>query len=610
MGADYTLGQLQILRSISQATEDLLIYRPTLDFIDWAPKNIVNPDGTPFQFRPTQVQPAKDLFNPALTSITVRAYSGAGKTYLFGAGFCFAVEQLRIASAVMFPNQVLAEDWVNEKLEKIFQATPAIQELEKIRDLKRYKSWVQGAEVYAIGANSSGQIRRLEADLMYTDEADAITQDNSDEGDKVAQFEKRGRGRKEQFKWRSSYPSLKGASKIDSYYNQSDRCRWYVNCLKCEHLYEMHTNHMIWEPGRPDTARIVCPECGAKHTDEDRFKMAKDGRYLNFDLQEPEPFGARGLHLNCTAHTGDFDESYDGYLHEIAAEQERVKKSDNPEKAKRVFVNTMDAESYAEATETKPEAHSLYGKREVYKPMEMLPAGVLVITMGVDVQKDRLEAQVIGFGKNKEKWCLAYRIFPGSPMSNETWKPIDELRAFEWRHPLSNTPLKIVCTFVDSGKWQDTVFNYTFPRTRQRVYACKGAKAIDRPLMDGKPTAVGNKRIPQYHVGTHEAKDLIYQALELPKPEEGADFPQGYIHVPKIDEFGPMAGGEGTGYFEMLTAEDSKMKRSTQTGEFVRFFENNNRARNEALDTFVYCIGAERVMNPQYELIEKNMRKG
>lgn len=605
----YTIGQLTLARQIQRAADELLIHRPKLEFTDWAPKHILNPDGTPFQFRPTQVQPAKDLFNPMLTSISIRAFSGAGKTYLFGAGFCYAVEQLRMAAAVMFPNQILAEDWVNEKLEKIFQATPVIQDLEKTRDLKRYKSWTTGAEVYAIGANSSGQIRRLEADLMYTDECDAITQDSADEGDKVAQFEKRGRGRREQFKWRSSYPSLKGASKIDSYYELSDRCRWYVDCLECGHLWEMHTRQMIWTPGQPETARIACPECGTKHDEQARFAMAKEGRYLNKNLEEPEPVGARGFHLGCMAHTGDHDSAYSGYLHEVAAEQERVKKSENPEKARRVFVNTMDAESYAEATEEKPEAHALYQRREPYKPTEMLPAGVLVITMGIDCQKDRLESQVIGFGENREMWCLAYRIFPGSPLSPETWRQVDELRDFEWNHPIAKQPLKIACTFVDSGKWQDSIFQYTFPRTRQRVYACKGAKAIDRPLMDGRPTAVGNRRIPQYHVGTHEAKDLIYQSLALPPPKEGGSFPRGYIHVPKLDEFGPMAGGEGTGYFEGLTAEESRMKRSTQTGEFVRFFENVNRARNEPLDTMVYAIGAERVLRPQYKLIADKMKK-
>ena len=33
-----------------------------------------------------------------------------------------------------------------------------------------------------------------------------------------------------------------------------------------------------------------------------------------------------------------------------------------------------------------------------------LPPGVLMITMGVDVQKDRLEAMIVGWGANSESW--------------------------------------------------------------------------------------------------------------------------------------------------------------------------------------------------------------
>lgn len=584
-------------------------YRQRLDFVDWAPRFIENPDGTPFRFRETQVQPARDLFNPKISSVTIRAFSGAGKTYLIGAAMAYAVEQLRTASAVMFPNQVLAEDWVNEKLEILFASTPALERLRRERDVRRHKRWMTGAELFAVGANSAGQIRRLEASVMYSDEIDAIEQDSTDEGDKLDQFEMRGRGRAEQFKWRTSYPSLRGASKIDAKYDQSDRCRWYVRCVHCEHLYEMHTKQMVWTPKRPDSAHLICPNCARKITEDQRMSMAKAGEYLNFTRDKPAEEGARGLHLNCMAHVGDHSKAYgEGYLHEVAAKREAIRKAENPEKARRVFVNTMDAESYAEKTESKPEAHELYERRESdWNPNEELPAGVLMLTMGVDVQKDRLEALVMGWGLNSESWCVDYVVIPGSPLTQKPWNELDRLRARKWNHAVSERPLGIVCTMVDSGKWQDAILAYTNPRARQRVYACKGAKSIDRPLFDGKPTRVGSRRILQYHIGTHEAKDLIYQRLELAPAKDEEGFPRGYIHVPKIAAFGPEAGGEATGFFEMLTAEDSVMKRSTRTGEFVRFFDNPNRQRNEALDMMVYALGAERNMRPQYQKIAEGM---
>lgn len=609
MPIDLTISQFSLLRHLERSAANLLRHRPRLTFREWAPRYIENPDGSPFRFRPVQEQMADDVFNPLLTSFALRAYSGMGKTYFFGAAFCYAIEQLRLATAVMLPSQTSAEQWVKEELSKMFDSTPAMERLTKTTDILSRKVWAEGGELYALGANSSGQLRRLQASVLYADEIDAIEQTSTDEGDKLKQFYKRGRGRKEQFKWATSYPSLKGHSKIDSLIDQSDGCRWYVNCARCGHLYEMHTSQMIWKPGEPETARITCPECGAKHDDDTRKQMAESGRLLTRTMEERKPTGARGVHINCMAHTGDHNAAYSGYLHEVAAEIEAFKKAENPEKAKRVFVNTMDAESFSEAVETKPEADVLYDRREQYNPIEELPFGVCVLTMGVDVQKDRLEAQILGWGENAEVWGIAYRVIQGSPLSPKTWNDLDKLRTREWIHPAGKR-ISPVRTFVDSGKWQDAVFEYTRPRIRGGVYACKGAKTIDRQLMDNKPSRVGRPVTLQYHIGTHEAKDLIYQRLELSPPNVGDPYPRGFIHVPEIEEFGPNAGGDGTGYFEMLTAEDSTFRRSSMTGEFVRFFDNPRGHRNEALDTFVYALAAERNLNPDYAFIARSLVSG
>tara|TARA_R110000772_G_scaffold78559_1_gene168549 strand:+ start:8970 stop:10811 length:1842 start_codon:yes stop_codon:yes gene_type:complete len=606
---NFSTSQLALLTEFRTAAKEVIRHRPKLTFYEWAPLNLVNPDGSKFAFRSTQKQIARDLFNPALLSVSLRAYSGMGKTYGFSAGICYAIEQMQESIGVMFPNKSAVEGWVGAELQKVIDATPSIANLRMDRDVMSYKSWMNGANLTALGSNSSTLIRRLQASIMFADEIDAVVQTITDEGDKVDQFLMRGRGRRKQYKWLTSYPSIKGHSKIDARYNQSDGCRWYVNCHRCGHQYEMHTKQMVWTPGKPQTARLICPACEVEITDEQRFKMADSGLYLNREMETPAESGvARGFHVNCMSHVGDSNMAYDGYLHEIAAEMEGYKNAANPEKARQVFVNTRDAESFAEESETKPEPDDLYSRRESdWNPNEMLPAGVLVLTAGVDIQKNRIEVIILGHGLNAEIWTISYRVILGSFSKIATQSALDELLAKPWRHEIG-PPLKPICTLVDSGNWRDTVYAYTRPRYRRSVYACKGAKALDRPLMDGKPTKQGRPAVMLYNVGTNEAKDLIYQRLELEQPPEDAtEYPRGYIHVPRIDEFGPDAGGEATGFFEMLLAEDSQMKRSTATGEFVRAFDCPKGVRNEALDVFVYALAAERIKRPKYELIARKM---
>ncbi len=617
MPSDIQLSSAPFIERLNQAAlqtaMDRLRVKPHLDFIDWAPLNIRNPDGTPFRFRPTQLQVAKDLFNPNLYSVTLKAYSGMGKTYLIGAAFAYAIEQLGLLVGAMMPNKVLVEDWINDELQKVFDATPVMASLGLSRDIRGQKLFTNGAELHGVGANSSGLIRRLQVDVMYSDEIDAIEQTATDEGDKLGQFEKRGRGRKTQHMWRTSYPSMKGASKIDAKYDETDRCAWFVVCPKCDHQYTLHTSQMIWTPGRPDTAHLICPSCGTKIDESQRLQMSGAGQYLTRKKEPLKPGGLhRGFHVGCLAHTGDHNNAYgEGFLHEVAAEREAADKAENPEKSKRVFVNTMDAESYAEDVESKPEADSLYDKREVWSepdPFVELPPGVLMITMGVDVQKDRLEAMIVGWGANSESWLLSYRSLHGSPQSQKTWNQLDRLRLKKFKHPLTSQPMPIVCVFVDSGHWTTDIYQYTRPRLRQGVFACKGSRTLSCPLMSNKPTKQGRPPALLYEVGTHEAKDLIYQRLEF-MPPAGKDFPMGYIHIPANEEFGETAGGEATGFFEMLLAEDSQMKRCTKTGEFVRFFDCPKGTRNEALDCFVYAMAAARKMNPNFERIAENLGK-
>lgn len=606
--ASWTISQAAALTEFCRRADEILLHKPKLSFEEWAPRFIENPDGTPFRFRPWQVQPARDLFDLSLPSVTIRAYSGAGKTYLISAAMCYAVEQLREQIGIMFPNKDAAQEWIGEELSKMFESTPAIADLRMLTDKVLLKVWNNGGKLSGLGANSSTQIRRLQASILYADEIDAIEQDKSDEGDKIDQFHMRARGRKRQNKWLTSYPSLKGASKVDAWYDKSDRCNLFVRCAKCEHQYVMHTNHMVWTPKKPETAHLICPECKRKLKEGERIEMAKAGEWLNRNREKPQRGVDRGFHLGCMNHTGNHNGAYDGYLHEVAAKIEARKTSDNPEKSRRVFVNTMDAESFAEEMEQKPQPDTLYAKREDWDPAQMMPPGVLMLTMAVDVQKNRLECMTVGWGVNSECWLIDYKVIQGSCQSVGTWNKLDKYRLKRWPHPHAGN-LAPACVVVDSGKWQSTILEYTGPRTRARVYAIKGAKSIDRELVSKKPTMIGRPPAPQYHIGTHEAKDLIYQRLELDPPKKGNTYPRGFIHVPEVEAFSETTGGEATGFFEMLLAEDSVMKRSTRTGEFVRFFDCPRGQRNEALDLMVYNLAAERIMNPNYGVIASKMAK-
>jgi hypothetical protein len=81
----------------------------------------------------------------------------------------------------------------------------------------------------------------------------------------------------------------------------------------------------------------------------------------------------------------------------LAARFEEVKR--DPARLK-VFVNTRLGECYEDPDE-RLDWEELKNRAEPYA-LRAIPRGCLVLTAGVDVQKDRLEVQVVGWGRNEQ----------------------------------------------------------------------------------------------------------------------------------------------------------------------------------------------------------------
>ncbi|ETZ04373.1 large terminase protein [Holospora undulata HU1] len=85
----------------------------------------------------------------------------------------------------------------------------------------------------------------------------------------------------------------------------------------------------------------------------------------------------------------------------------------------KVWVNTTLGETWVDKGEA-PDWQRLFERKENY-PIGIVPFGGLVLTAGVDVQKDRIEVEIVAWGKNRESWSVDYRIFDGDPAKASTW---------------------------------------------------------------------------------------------------------------------------------------------------------------------------------------------
>ncbi|NBT52385.1 MAG: phage terminase large subunit family protein [Marivivens sp.] len=267
----------------------------------------------------------------------------------------------------------------------------------------------------------------------------------------------------------------------------------------------------------------------------------------------------------------------------------------NPE-ALRVWINTTLGETFSDDYASAMSADVLLERCEDYEE-GTLPAGVLSVTIGVDVQggggtlNERLAVSVWGWGRNEEAWLIQYQEIAGDPTQAAVWKQLDQFVMRKWPHELGGS-LKADFTAVDSGGMATSeVYQYARERKAQGVIAIKGLSQRNKPAI-GKPSRVDinsrgkaiKKGAVLYGIGTDTCKNTLMGRLRHAEPGEG------YLH------FHAATGQE---YFEMLTAEKQAIKFRNGFPERVWVLKPGK--RNESLDTLCYSYAVFQLMYRKFD---------
>ena len=193
-------------------------------------------------------------------------------------------------------------------------------------------------------------------------------------------------------------------SQIEQAFRELDRRRFWIPCLHCNVFQVLEWKQVQWLEGKPESARIVCADCEEPWTEAERLRAVHKGKW-----RAEEPFHAMaGFHLNALV-------SPWVRLPELAREFLGAK--DRAERLQ-TFVNLVLGESWDESSETSTIGLDLYERREKLHPV---PKEVLLLTAGVDVQDDRLEITVCGWGREDQLWVLAYHIIGDDPSTGRCW---------------------------------------------------------------------------------------------------------------------------------------------------------------------------------------------
>ena len=528
---------------------------------------------------PYQVGIMDALTDPQNETVTVQKSARVGYTKIINHAIAYHIHYDPCGQMVVQPTVEDAEGYSKEEIAPMIRDTPILSSLvadSKARDSNNtiLRKLFPGGFIVLVGANSARGFRRLTVRIVYFDEVDAYPASAGVEGDQI----KLGTRRTETF-WNrliviGSTPTVKNFSRVERHFLASDRRRYQVPCPICEGYQVLKWKNMIIPEKDPERAHFRCEHCRQPIDEKDKEEMIGRGAWI----PEGEFDGNAGFHIWAAY-------SFNPKATWPAIAKEFFEAKDNPVLL-RVFVNTILGETWEE-TGDGVETRSVKKLKETFG--ERLATGALIITVGVDVQKDRLEAEFVAWGKGFESWSVDYVIIPGDPHFVQTWKLLE--KKLERRFVRADgLPLRIHTVFVDSGYAAGEVYRFTYPRQSKRVYATKGQPTGGQQLatLSKKKYKRGLKL---YTIATISAKDKVYSYLQVKKPGPG------YCHFPAHYD---------DDYFDGLTAEQrfTKMNRGEPT-----YFYKKIRTRNEPLDCRVLALAAVELAAPTWDKLAKNLAR-
>lgn len=426
-----------------------------------------------------------------------------------------------------------------------------------------------GGTLIITGANSAVGLRSMPVRYLFMDELDGYPVDADREGDPVDLAVQRTAtfGRRKKILLTST-PTVAGSSRIEAAYQESDQRRFWVPCPECGEYQVLRWPQVQWPAGEPEQAAYACEHCGVLLSNARKAEMLPRGEWRADAAGDGR---TAGFHLSSLY-------SPPGWLSWGEIAREFAAAQSNPTRLQ-VFVNTKLAETWREQGDV-PDWEQLRDGAGGYQ-RGTVPAGGAVLTAGVDIQADRIEASIWAWGPDLRSWLVDHRILWGDPYQGEVWRDLSQLLAEPFAHAAGGA-LAIGRMAVDSGFATQEVYGWARSQGPRRVMPVKGSDSQATPLAAAVAvdlTFRGSRQrrgVKMWPVGVTVLKRQLYAWLD--PAGEGAPLDQ--VRFP--------AGMEAE-YFQQLTAEQ-RVVRITRTGQKVEWVKI--RTRNEALDCRIYATAA------------------
>lgn len=559
----------------------------------------------PGKWKTSRAPYQKDIMNaftePGIHRVVVKSSSQIGKSDMMNNVIGRFAHLDPCAIMMIQPTIDMAQDYSKTRIAPMIRDTKVLNNLfydVKSRDANNtiLSKVFPGGRLIMCGANSPAGLASRPIRILLADEVDRFPDSAGTEGDPVDLAAKRMTTFWNSCMGLFSTPTNEGTSRIDEEYLAGTQEEWQHKCPNCGEYHLLRHIDMtvdykeIKTPSGKKTVIVNdvkwrCPHCGFSFSEKEMKQTPQKYISRNKDALKN---GIRSFFVNGFTSP---------WMTWSKIMREWLEAKGDPEREK-VITNTVFGESYKQKGAFEDEQIFLR-RRESYGAE--LPNGVLLLTAAIDTQDNRLEYEVVGWGKEEECWGIRKGIVLGAPNQARTWKEIDNILDKTYQFA-DGKGLKVVRTFIDSGgHYTSDVYNYCQKNFHKQRFAIKGRGGPGIPLIY-KIAKANNAKAPLILLGVDDGKQQIMDRLSINSPGPL------YFHFPQDEGIKELSNrGYDDLYFKGIISEHKKVYK--RNGVLREVWETTKNVRNEPLDLRNYNLACMKSLKPDWDKL-KNLING
>ncbi|MFT0892944.1 phage terminase large subunit family protein [Pseudochelatococcus sp. G4_1912] len=559
---------------------------PPVDFEDWAINNVVfderessfagpyNPNAFPYF---SEILRALGPDDPC-RFVTFAKSAQCGGTVLANI-FVLGASHLAPSNVLyVHPTEDNARRWSRMKLAPMLSNTRVLREIfsSKSRDGADsvfYKERMDGRGAILIsGANSPASLSMISIRRQVQD--DLSKWDINVAGDPEQQADSRSRAEEFAKIFKISTPMVAPGCRITRNFQAGSQEYFEVPCPHCGHYQTLEWENFqdTIDEEHPEKACFTCTDCGALIMEHHRPGMLKQGKWVALNPQAAREH--RSFYLwSAYSPLQSFERIAREYL-----------KSKGDPAAEQVFLNDTVGKAYQAQGEAPPWEMLRQRAEETGYRRGTIPAGGLVVTVGVDCNKDFIAWQAVAWSRDGRRFVIDAGTINGHISEQRCHDGLDDLLKSTWVNSVGRK-IGIDLMAIDGNDSTEDVFGWVGRHPISKVIMIRGIPNENVPLVAlvKKQRSNTNGKVLKrsrrfYNINQAVFKMGLYRNLMREDP-----LAKGYVGFP--------AGLEDS-YFHELTAERRKPIR--QRDGFIKYLwtKVDPNQRNEMLDTMVQAEAA------------------